>query len=513
MDPKTETDLLQFFVSKAVNRFWLRLLIGLGFLFGLITSMVGSSELLPGSAKAAPLSSSSNVCQPFVQVNDDAFGLGTGADSSYANEEGFEVVAFNNQLYVGMEADNSFGARLWRTKPGVTHPTNQADWEEVAADVNGYPFGVAVIAQADHIDSLMEFDGYLYVSTWEDAIATYGAGFGDVDNTNFKDMQVFQGWLCGGTQQWRKGAQVWCTNDGTTWLQKNVNGFGRNRGDYKNREVWSGHVYNGALYFGIQNLGNDLSTKSDDVGKLYRTTDITGEPNWEEVFKGAPGSYRVDILGDLNGYLYITVRSGDGLVILRNPDGDANSWTQVNLPGMNGNPQNFGAIVDSSTIYDDFLYVGVSNITTGFELWRTSGNLQTGENLVDWEKVDNSGLGDPENVYTQLITFNASLYVWTSNYVTGQKVMRSECSYESIGEVTSTPTPTSTPELTTTPIPTETPSPTLTVTSTITPTSTPTQTPLPTLQCPFDTSSCREQNIGSPPPMSIFLPLAMRFTP
>ncbi|MCX8063107.1 MAG: hypothetical protein N3D16_11050, partial [Anaerolineales bacterium] len=76
------------------------------------------------SAQAANPSSSLPACQPFVQVNDNAFGLGGGADGTFSSEEGFEVLVFNGQLYLGMEADNTMGARIWRTKAGVTLPTS-----------------------------------------------------------------------------------------------------------------------------------------------------------------------------------------------------------------------------------------------------------------------------------------------------------------------------------------------------------------------------------------------------
>ena len=414
--------------------------------------LTGSIRLLTPASRS--LDTYPGACEPWTQVNDDAFGMGTGADSSYAYEEGFEVLVFDNQLYVGMEADNSFGARLWRTKRGVVLPRSQADWEEVAADADGNPFGVPDRAQNDHIDSLAAFQGYLYVSTanrgsstlgtrvfrsptgdpgtWEDAIAAYGPGFGDPDNTNFKDMQVFQGWLCGGTQNWdwanrnapdwNPGAQVWCTDDGTTWVQKNANGFG----DPANIQVWSGYVYGDALYFGVQNYGANPNSRADDVGVLMRTTDLSGTPVWTEVYRGDPGSYRVDILGDLDGFLYISVRSPDGIVILRSATGDPGTWSQVNAPGMNGDPANFGAVVDSATVYNGALYIGVANFNTGVQVWRTTGELRGGP-LVDWVQVDGGGLGDPNNKYTELIPFHGYLYAWTSNYVTGQQVRRTKC--------------------------------------------------------------------------------------
>ncbi|MEJ2352538.1 MAG: hypothetical protein P8Y03_22360 [Anaerolineales bacterium] len=513
----------------------IRFVVGLAILAGLLISIKRNSDAQPKAVHAASLAASSNVCKPFNQVNEDAFGLGTGADGGYSSEEGFEVTVFNQQLYVGMEADNSLGARLWRTKAGVTNPSSQADWEEVAADSDGYPFGVSNRAQADHVDSLVSFNGYLYVSTanggsnilgtrifrsptgnpgtLEDAIADYGPGFGDVNNMNFKDMQVFQGWLCGGTQNWLLGAQVWCTHDGTSWFQKNVSGFGRNREDQDTREIWSGYVFDGGLYFGAQNL-NNYAYRNDDIGKLYRTTDLSGEPSWTEVYSGDPGSYRVDILGELDGYLYISVKSGGGIAVYRSSDGSRDSWSLVNVPGMDGDPQDSGAIVDGAALYKDALYVAVSNTTSGFEVWRTTGTLQDQGSTVDWEQVDSSGLGDPRNVYSELIEFNGSLFAWTSNYATGQQVLKSECSLEKaippsptvtptpIGSLTEVPSPTASPGPTATDVPTETP----------TPIANPTETPAPTINCPSGSDYCQDP-IDASPPYSVFLPLILIASP
>jgi hypothetical protein len=390
------------------------------------------------------------ACWPWVQVNQDAFGLGAGPDGTYNAEEGFEVLVFNDQLYLGMEADNSLGARLWRTREGVHTPDGQADWEEVIADGNGYPFGVSNPHQNDHVDSLAEFGGYLYASTanggsyqlgtrlfrsltgapgsWQDAIASYGAGFGDLNNTNFKDMQVFEGWLCGGTENDTTGAQVWCTLDGATWLQKNRGGFGIAEDDSSNVKIWSGFVYDGNLYFGVQNNGLNPSSDSDDVARLFRTSDLDpGEPQWTQVYNGAPGSYRVDILGELDQALYISVRSASGIVILRSADGGTGSWEQVNQSGMGLTPDNLTAVVDGATLYNGGLYVAVSNFSSGFQLWRTDGSPQCGGPQVDWERVGGDGLTDNHNIHAELIEFNGWLYAWTSNFTSGQQVLRSNC--------------------------------------------------------------------------------------
>ncbi len=383
-----------------------------------------------------------DVCTPWTQVNDHAFGMDTGDDHSYANEEGFEVIVFRDQLYVGMEADNRYGARLWRTKVGVVAPTSQDDWEEVIADAAGRPFGHPNITQNDHVDSLAVFAGYLYASTANGGTSTFGTqvwrsatgdpgtwvqvntdGFGNVHNTNFKDMQVFDGWLCGGTWNERAGAQVWCTADGITWARKNADGFG----NPNVTTIWSAAVHNGALYFGAQDRGAGPN-EDDDMARLFRTASLNGMPTWEEVYTGPSGSYRADLLGTLAGYLYIAMQGPHGIIILRSPTGDTGTWVQVNTPGMRPGAQaNSGTVVDGAAIYNGALYVAVTNLRTGVEVWRTAGLSSDGGTSVDWTQVGESGLGDPNNGYAELIVFNGDLYAWTANYATGQQVRQTHC--------------------------------------------------------------------------------------
>ncbi len=402
-------------------------------------------SLLPTHA----VSVAENACQPFRQVNEDAFGLGGGEDGTFLNEEGFEVEVFQGQLYLGMEADNSLGVRLWRSRAGVYAPNSQADWEEVAADSQGYPFGNPNLEQDDHVDSLAEFDGFLYVSTanrgltqwgsnlyrspsgdpnsWQNVLEELGAGFGNAANVNFKDMIRFQGYLCGGTQNWMDGAQVWCSQDGLKWVQKNRSGFGEHHPNPSNSGIWSSMVFRNALYFGVRNNGLSFVDPSDDVGKLFRTLKLDGNPSWEEIFSSqAAPQNRVDLLGELDGYLYIATRSPQGVIVYRSPSGDSGSWQAVSLPGINGNPNNLQVHVDGAVVYDRRLYVAVSNMTSGLQLWRTQGALQQTQ-LVDWERIGGDGLGDADNVRAELAVFNYHLYAWVTNYHSGQKVLRSHC--------------------------------------------------------------------------------------
>lgn len=382
-----------------------------------------------------------------AQVNDSAFGLGSGDNEYFLGEEAKELLVFDGQLYLGMEADDKWGARLWRTMEGVTAPSSQSDWEEVIADAWGQPFGISNIAQNDHIDSLAEFNNYLYVSTgnrgngdsgvdgtllfrsptgdsgsWGDPVTS--AGFGDTNNENFKDMIVFQGWLCGGTWNQIDGAEVWCSQNGTGWIQKNISGFGLSTNNPKNIIVVHTLVFDNQLYVGVEN-GNDDGTYGDnDIAKLFRTADINAaNPAWQEVYSGSAGSLNVDLLGELDGYLYIATASAEGIITLRSHSGDYGSWDQVNTSGMNGNPKNSHTYNDSSLVIDNYLYVAVSNQDSGFEVWRTSGN-PVNETLVDWEQFGPSGWSDSDNVKAGLVKFNDLLYAWTTNYQSGQQVRR-----------------------------------------------------------------------------------------
>ena len=387
-----------------------------------------AGDALPPDTFAAP-------CAAWTPVNAGAFGMGTGGDGSYSNEEGFEVVVFDGRLYVGMEADNDYGSRLWRTKAGVRVPSGQANWEEVAA-VDGEPFGndrrQGGMRQNDHIDSLAAFHGAIYASNANGGESKQGAlvyrsatgdagswiqvnapGFGDVNNTNFKDMVVFTvgetDWLCGGTMNGAAGAQVWCTADGAAWTQKNLSGFGV----VSNVLIASSEVFSGALYFGVYN---------PEGGSVWRTADLV---TWSPVFT-APDRARVEMVGGFDGDLYIAAGAYDGRIpsdpairLYRSAAGDPGAWSEVGA-AVGSDPHNTRTIVDGATVYNGGLYVAVMNAATGAEVWRTTEG-------VTWTQVNADGFGAAATFAAQLIPFNGYLYAWTSNYVGGQQVLRTVC--------------------------------------------------------------------------------------
>ncbi len=419
-----------------------------------IAAVWASFQALPVLSSA--WASFAGACQPWVQVNDDAFGLDdpSGQTPPYGAEDGFEVAVFKGQLYVGMEADNLYGARVWRTKAGVTVAQNQGDWEQVVDDAFGD------VNNNDHIDSLEGFDGYLYASTaqrglydgtevWRSSSSSGDAGtwvqvnddgFGIASapfNENFKDMTVFSAdgipWLCGGTMNWLVGAQVWCT-DGSVkgggpklnWVQKNQDGFG----DARYGKVWSTAIMGDYLY-----VGTECYSGGACPGDVWRS-DGSAEPSepsrwqWEKVFE-ATANQRLDIIGPFDGSMYVGFDGGNGTEVWRSSSGKADTWRQVNSDGF-GNPNNGRVIVDASAVYNGALYLATLNQTDGAQVWRTADG-------TTWTQVNSDGFGDADTFAAEFIPFNDYLYAWATNYQTGQKVMRTECPAP-------TPTPTTVPK-------------------------------------------------------------------
>ena len=385
------------------------------------------------------------VCSAWQQVNAGGFDLGphsreseTSSTMPYQGEESFELTIYEKRLYVGMEADNTLGARLWRSRSPGSVPASQSDWEEVIADADGQPWGIENLHQVDHIDSLAGFNGMLYASgansgepsgvrvfrsptgdagSWEDALIGIGAGFGDPNNENFKDMLEFDGQLCGGTWNENTGAEVWCTNDGSSWQRKSLSGFG----DPQNVIIWSGEVFDGSLYFSTQHQAEPNTFSRWDSGLIYRAQSITGTPRWEQVFDGGRGSRSAVLLGEWHGDMYIATGSINGIRIFKSASGDPGSWVRVGRDGISGSRANTHAQTDGAVVYQGRLHVAVNNPLQGFRVWRLDSD-------GFWRVVVDPAGPSSDHIAAQLAVWDGALLAWTSNYRTGQAVLQTRCS-------------------------------------------------------------------------------------
>ncbi len=402
--------------------------------------------------RTLPAGTYGGACRPWVHVNDGAFGLGV---APYTSEEGFELTVHGGKLYVGMEADNTLGARVWRTRDGVAIATGQADWEQVVPDAFGD------VANNDHIDSLAGFGGHLYASTavqnashdgsevWRSASGAAGtwtqvnhSGFptppptAEPDSQNFKDMLVFDGAdtppeLCAGTGNATTGTQVFCT-DGVTldgggprlvWTQRNLDGF-----DGAGTEITSqsADVWGGRLYIGTARFAGFPGSVWRTDGTLDGGTGAAHDWLWENVFT-APANNRVDVVGPYAGHLYVAFDGGSGTEVWRSATGASGSWAQVNLDGFDGDAGNGRAIVDGQAVYNGLLYVAPTHASTGVEIWRTDGSLSGGGPELAWARANPDGFGFASTFAAELAELNGYLYAWTSDYTRGQEVLRSKC--------------------------------------------------------------------------------------
>jgi uncharacterized repeat protein (TIGR01451 family) len=115
-----------------------------------------------------------------------------------------------------------------------------------------------------------------------------------------------------------------------------------------------------------------------------------------------------------DNHLYVgTWNSTTGGEVWRSSDGL--SWTQVNSDGF-GDARN--TAVYSLAVFGGQLYAGTRNDTTGCEVWRSS-------NGTSWTQVNADGFGDTNDSIPSVAIFDNYLYMGTWNDPTGGEVWRS----------------------------------------------------------------------------------------
>ncbi len=308
---------------------------------------------------------------------------------------------------------------------------------------------------------MLDYDGLLYVGTYNTARGTEvwqlhsddetwsqsnSDGFGDANNTYSDCMAVFHDKLYVGTCNFATGGQVWAF-DGRRWAQANASGFGTannlvvfSLAVYRDRlyagtmngsgcEVW---VYDGAAWspsatggFGDRN-NSYCYCMAVSGGKLYAGTMnySTGAEvwafdgsNWAQANPdgfGDPANL-AHSMADYHGNLYVGTYNSAGAEVWAY---DGTDWSQVNQNGF-GSAAN--VTVRSMTLFEDRLYMGTQNDTTGGGVWSYDG--------ADWTMENTPGFGDPNNRRCYGLAGHADrIYAGTYNGINGVEIWRNELS-------------------------------------------------------------------------------------
>lgn len=292
-------------------------------------------------------------------------GFGDAGNTAIA-----DLAAFNGYLYAAVThtappAGPGQQGGIFRSADGLTwSPATQAGLDERRIE--------AV--------TLEVFEGALYAATrsevagqgaevWRTAAGAPGSwtrtasnGFGDPGNQAVASLGQHLGWLYAGTAN-PAGAEIWRSNDGLSWTLSQDGGFG----DPDSQYVPDLESFDGWLYAGLYNFDGSLNPG----GELWRCRDCAGG-DWETPpnLKGfgdsnnrAPAALAV-----YRGRLYAsTLNLAAGVEIWSSADGLA--WRQENVGGF-GSAANHGPYTGASlAIFQDALYLGLSNPNTGGQVW------------------------------------------------------------------------------------------------------------------------------------------------
>jgi len=219
-------------------------------------------------------------------------------------------------------------------------------------DAQGFGAHLYVGTGHDNGGEVWRTDG----TTWAQVVS---GGFGDGNNYGANAFAVFSNAIYAATSNETTGVEIWRSTTGNvgTWSQVNSDGFG-STGTQQDMTM---DVYSDTLYVGL-GRGDPL------VAELWRTNDGT---TWTAVFTdglGNPDNTMVSAMVEFNGYFYIGVRNiTTGGEVWHSDNGT--SWTPMFTGGL-GNPSNtrpYGLVAFNSR-----LYVVFSNPDAGAEVWRTA---------------------------------------------------------------------------------------------------------------------------------------------
>ena len=252
----------------------------------------------------------------------------------------YTLAEFNGYLYAGTYADNAHGAEVWRTANGT-------DWTRVVE--NGFDndlYNTSVL-------SLMAFNGNLYASTRH----------GD--------------WISDSHTDGPLGAEVWRTSDGLNWTRVNTPGFG----DASRYRIETMQVFQNQLYAYVWG--------GSGGAQVWRCAGPVCDSNadWAQVVGngfGVPGNTYLYAGAVYGNYLYAAAANtgGTGNQLWRSSDGQ--QWEKAAPYDGLGNSRNYNVPSNAMTVFDERLYISLTNDDSGAGIWKktVSAGFAVNESLI-----------------------------------------------------------------------------------------------------------------------------------
>ena len=231
------------------------------------------------------------------------------------------------------------------------------------------------------------------------------AGFTDPNNTSAPFVARFKGYLYlgtianeGGTMfsgSSKFGGDIWRTKDGVTWEQVGTAGLGNPHNSNFRLVVFKEKLY--AISDNLNDHGIEIWVTSD--GTEFTQIEKGGFGGDKDSSSSAPFVFQDRLIVPV-------ANTKTGAQIWVSEDGE--TFRQVVSAGL-GDPNNTGISgvdpQDPGPIFQGKLYAGVTNPSTGGEIWRTADGLE-------WERVADEGLGKSANIdFTPGLVYHDQLYV------------------------------------------------------------------------------------------------------
>lgn len=273
----------------------------------------------------------------------------------------YDAKPFGSYLYIGTYLDA--GGEIWRT--------NGTTWERVATDGLGDANNLVCAAFAEYSNALYVAVANLTtgVEIWRSTSGNSGSwtqvntdGFGGGAAWDVIVMDVYSGYLYVGIARSTGGsgsrAELWRTNNGTTWNPVFTDGLG----DANNTHVAALAEFDGNLYLSFRNTVTG--------GQVWRSSNGT---TWNPVFTnglGVTGNTRPYGLYAFENSLYLVFSNyGSGAQIWRSADGT--TWNPVMQGGWgDGNNKNADYFDKVAVAFNGSLYIGSGNDATGGQIWQ-----------------------------------------------------------------------------------------------------------------------------------------------